>query len=277
LVIPPTEVVDAVGQQHVIAGADARIVSLVPSLTELVVELGLAEQLVGRTGFCIHPREVVKAIPKVGGTKDVKFDRIREIGATHVLVNVDENRREDADTLAKMGVAVVATHPQTPADNRGLYALLGTLFSREQEACELTAAFDAAMAAPEFATSVSLGVLYLIWRDPWMTISTDTYIANMLELGGMQVVATESPDRYPQVDPKEPAWQNADAILLSSEPYPFREKHLAEVRDLACEAGKIVRLVDGELLSWYGSRAVSGVSYARQLGHEVRSQTPKLT
>ena len=112
---------DAVGRRHTVAGDNARIVSLVPSLTELLVDLGLGQQLVGRTGFCIHPRDVVRGIPKVGGTKDVKLDEIRRLNATHVIVNVDENRREDADALIDMGLQVIATHPQTPEDNRALY------------------------------------------------------------------------------------------------------------------------------------------------------------
>ena len=93
--------VDAVGTEHPVAGSDARIVSLVPSVTELLCDLGLASQLVGRTGFCIHPREVVRSIPKVGGTKDVDVDRIRELAPTHLVVNIDENRKETVEELAR--------------------------------------------------------------------------------------------------------------------------------------------------------------------------------
>lgn len=260
---------DAIGRRHTVAGDNARIVSLVPSLTELLVDLGLGQHLVGRTGFCVHPRDVVRGIPKVGGTKDVKLDEIRRLNATHVIVNVDENRREDADALIDMGLQVIATHPQTPEDNRALYALLGSIFARDQEAARLTGdlddalAMDAATVAPE-----PVRVLYLIWRDPWMSVSADTYVANMLRLGGMAVVAAHAGDRYPVIAEDEPAWQRADAVLLSSEPYPFREKHLEEVQ---AGTGKTVRLVDGELLSWYGSRAIAGVRYARQLGRELRA------
>ena len=105
-----------------------RIVSLVPSITELVCELGLADQLVGRTGFCIHPKERLKKIPKVGGTKSVDVDRIRELAPTHVIVNVDENRKETADALARFVPNLIVTHPLAPLDNLALYRQVGNAF-----------------------------------------------------------------------------------------------------------------------------------------------------
>ena len=111
-----------------------RIVSLVPSITELLCDLGLSEQIVGRTGFCVHPWETVREIPKVGGTKDVLIDRVRELEPTHVVVNVDENRKEDAETLAEFVPEVVVTHPLEPRDNLALYRQMGAEFGREAEA-----------------------------------------------------------------------------------------------------------------------------------------------
>ncbi len=122
----------------------ARIVCLVPSITELLCDLGLAEQLVGRTGFCIHPWETVRTIPKVGGTKDLKFDRIRELEPTHVVVNVDENRSEDAEALAEFVPNVVVTHPHAPRDNLALYRQMGETFGVEAEAEKLCGEFEAA-------------------------------------------------------------------------------------------------------------------------------------
>lgn len=175
---------DAIGVEHGAAGPGARIVCLVPSVTELLIELGVGEQLVGRTGFCIHPREVVRTIPKVGGTKDVKLDRIRELTPTHVVVNVDENRQQDVQELARFVPHVVVTHPLGPLDNPPLYRLLGGIFGREARAEELVTAFErehAAIVAREFARE---DVLYLIWREPWMTVCRDTYISRMLALVG---------------------------------------------------------------------------------------------
>src|ERR1700761_1224809 len=120
--------------------AEARIVCLVPSITELLCDLGLSERLVGRTGFCIHPWETVREIPKVGGTKDLKMDRIRELAPTHVVVNVDENRKEDAEEIAGFA-EVVVTHPQSPRDNLDLYRQMGAAFDRGAEAERLCAEF----------------------------------------------------------------------------------------------------------------------------------------
>jgi ABC-type Fe3+-hydroxamate transport system substrate-binding protein len=161
-----------------------RIVSLVPSITELLCDLGLSEQIVGRTGFCIHPWETVRTIPKVGGTKDLRFDRIRELEPTHVVVNVDENRKEDAEALAEFIPDVVVTHPLEPRDNLALYRQMGETFGAEAEAEKLCEEFEAAYALALENRGAERSVLYLIWRDPWMTIAPDTYISQTLSLFG---------------------------------------------------------------------------------------------
>lgn len=237
---------------------DARIVCLVPSITELVCYLGLAEELVGRTGFCIHPWETVNKIPKVGGTKDIKLERIRELAPTHAIVNVDENRREDADALAEFVPHIVVTHPLGPLDNLDLYRLLGTTFGREAEAERLCDEFERALGELRARAWVPQDVLYLIWRDPWMAVAPDTYIARMLALVGWRTHPLHSDDRYPTVDLSEDA-ARVDRVLLSSEPYHFRERHLAEVAAAAPDAH--VSLIDGEMTSWYGSRAIQGLRY----------------
>ena len=257
--------VDAAGATHGPAGEGARIVSLVPSVTELLCDLGLAGSLVGRTGFCIHPRAVVAGIPKVGGTKDVRVDRVRELAPTHVVVNVDENRLELVEELARFVPSIVVTHPLGPLDNPPLYRLLGGIFGREREAQALCAAFESAceeLAAQEWPLRQ---VLYLIWRDPWMTVSRDTYIARTLALVGWQTLPASSPSRYPTVELPR-AGRHADLVLLPSEPYRFRARHLPELEGLL--PGARVSLVDGEAASWYGSRAVRGI---RSLGVLARS------
>jgi ABC-type Fe3+-hydroxamate transport system substrate-binding protein len=236
----------------------ARIVCLVPSITELVCDLGLAEDLVGRTGFCIHPWETVKKIPKVGGTQDIKLERIRELAPTHAIVNVDENRREDADALADFVPHIVVTHPLGPLDNLELYRLLGATFDREAEAERLCEELEQALGELRARAWVPQDVLYLIWRDPWMAVAPDTYIAQMLALVGWRTHPVHSEDRYPTIDLQESAGQ-VDRVLLSSEPYHFRERHLAEVAAAAPDAQ--VSLIDGEMTSWYGSRAIQGLRY----------------
>jgi ABC-type Fe3+-hydroxamate transport system substrate-binding protein len=236
----------------------ARIVCLVPSITELVCDLGLGDQLVGRTGFCIHPWETVRTIPKVGGTKDVKLDRVRELAPTHAIVNVDENRREDADALAEFVPHIVVTHPLGPLDNLGLYRLLGETFGREAQAARLCEEFEHALDEVHTRTWAPQDVLYLIWRDPWMAVAPDTYIAQMLALVGWRSHPLHSEDRYPTVDLEQCAGR-VDRVLLSSEPYHFRERHIAEVA--AAVPGAEVSLIDGEMTSWYGSRAIQGLRY----------------
>ncbi|MDX9884114.1 helical backbone metal receptor [Thauera sp.] len=257
--------VDAAGQAHQPAGSAARIVSLVPSLTELLFDLGLGERVVGRTGFCVHPREALRAVPKVGGTKDVKLERIRELAPTHVLVNMDENRRETVDELAAFVPHIVVTHPNTPQDNLALFALLGALFGVEDAAARLADDLRAALdeAAALRATLPDERVLYLIWREPWMTIARDTYIAATLAAVGWHTLpAVEGGEtgaaRYPAFTWDAPWLAGVERVLLSTEPYRFRAEHLQEVEQLAARPAL---LVDGEMVSWYGSRAAAGVRW----------------
>jgi ABC-type Fe3+-hydroxamate transport system substrate-binding protein len=254
--VPPSALRDAAGTAHAAAGPDARIVCLVPSITELVCDLGLAEQLVGRTGFCIHPWETVRTIPKVGGTKDVKLDRVRELRPTHAILNIDENTRETAEALADFVPHVIVTHPLGPLDNLHLYGLLGGIFGREAEAERLCEELSRALAKLEGATPQE--VLYLIWRDPWMAVSPDTYIARTLALVGWRSHPLSADDRYPEVSLEEYAGR-IDRVLLSSEPYHFKPHHLPEVA--AAVPGADVSLIDGEMVSWYGSRAIAGLRY----------------
>jgi ABC-type Fe3+-hydroxamate transport system substrate-binding protein len=256
-------VLDALGTEHPPAGRDARIVSLVPSVTELVCALGLAPHLVGRTGFCTHPRETVKAIPKVGGTKDVDLDRLRELVPTHVIVNVDENRRETVEAIAAFVPHVIVTHPLAPRDNLALYRLIGGIFGRAREAEALCAQFEEAFDAAARASAVFAPqrVLYLIWRDPWMTVSRDTYISRTLALVKWETVPERATARYPEVELDEATLAGVDVILASSEPYMFRERHVTGLAAMPALAGKQVALIDGEMTSWYGSRAIAGLGY----------------
>ena len=258
--------IDAIGVSHdpMEPGAAPRIVSLVPSVTELLCDLGLAGWLVGRTGFCIHPGDAVGAIPKVGGTKDVNVEKIRRLAPTHLVVNIDENEKPTVDALAAFIPHVIVTHPLGPRDNLNLYRLLGGIFNAELAAERLCAEFEDEYAALLARPAQPVrAVLYCIWQDPWMTVSRDTYIARMLELAGMrQWQAPGNDRRYPVF-----AWSDAlvdgiDEILLSSEPYRFTEAHVDAIER---QTGKPARLVDGEMMSWYGSRAIAGLRYLHSL------------
>ncbi|HSG76183.1 MAG TPA: helical backbone metal receptor [Burkholderiales bacterium] len=233
-----------------------RIVSLVPSLTELVCALGLGAALVGRTGFCVHPKDVVRRIPKVGGTKDVNLDKVRALAPTHVVLNVDENRKETADELATFVPNLVVTHPLGPLDNLALYRQFGRTFAREREAEALCARFQAAYDEARGLRLPERRALYLIWKDPWMTVSRDTYISRTLAIFGLNTVPEAAAQRYPKLE--DLASVDADLVLLSSEPYRFRDRHVAQVAGIT---GKPALLVDGEMTSWYGPRAIAGLDY----------------
>jgi hypothetical protein len=200
----------------------------------------------------------VRTIPKVGGTKDVKLEKVRALEPTHVIVNVDENLRETAEALEEFVPHVVVTHPQAPRDNLDLYRQLGGIFAREAEAERLCEDFEQVYARVSGLAYSEIPVLYLIWREPWMTVAPETYIAQTLALFNWRTQPTECTERYPEVELAELAG-TVERVLLSSEPYHFKEQHIAEVA--AALPGAEVSLIDGEMTSWYGSRAIAGLEY----------------
>jgi hypothetical protein len=258
-----------------------RIVSLVPSITELVVSLGWGEMLVGRTGFCIHPKQVLRHIPKVGGTKDVNLARIKQLAPTHVIVNVDENQLATVQALREFVPHVIVTHPQAPSDNLTLIDQLVAeitpfLIAKKSintRANRLKERISEQLLMFSNKPDAAQNVLYLIWREPWMTVARDTYISRMLDLIGWRTwppvqggdgLAQAGAARYPVLQGHEPGLNQVQRVLLSSEPYRFGPQHLQEVQNWLPQAK--VQLVDGEMLSWYGSRAVQGLAYLRELG-----------
>lgn len=265
--------IDAVGAHHVPVAKlndgtlDCRIVSLVPSLTELLCELGLTSSLVGRTGFCIHPQEKLVSILKIGGTKDINIEKIRKLAPTHVIVNIDENEKPTVDALAEFIPNVIVTHPITPLDNLHLYRLFGAVFHVQAKAEELCREFQQAYDALLAQRNKKLQrVLYCIWKDPWMTVARDTYIAHMLALiHWQQWECPDSDSRYPSFSWTSSLVQDIDLVLLSSEPYQFTDEHCDALEK---QCGKPVQLVDGEMLSWYGSRAIAGLRYLHNLQAE---------
>jgi ABC-type Fe3+-hydroxamate transport system substrate-binding protein len=257
---------DAQGTRHAPAGPDARIACLVPSITELICALGLAPQLVARTGFCIHPKDVVGEVPKVGGTKEVDMERLRALAPTHVVLNMDENTRAIAQAVAQFVPHVIVTHPNAPEDNPALYRLIGGIFGRAHRAEELCGELEAALRTARAAAAQwpEERVLYLIWKDPWMGVAPNTYISRTLATVGWRSVpqggelADVGAARYPQVDLAACA-RLADLVLLSTEPYMFRDRHVAQLREQL--PGTRVELIDGEMTSWYGPRAIEGLKY----------------
>ncbi len=255
--------VDAVGRRHPPAGPEARIVSLVPSLTELLFDLGLGAQVVGRTHYCVHPADRVRRLASVGGTKKVKLERLEGLAPSHVVVNVDENSRETVDAIAALGVDMIVTHPLAPRDNLALYRLLGGVFGREEEAEALCRKFEGALdALGDSAERLRpKRVLYLIWKDPWMTVSHDTYVSRTLALVNWDTVGHDPDVRYPVVELTPGLLAATDLVLLPSEPFAFTSAHLEEMRATKVCGEMPLALIDGEMVSWYGSRAVAGLGY----------------
>lgn len=245
--------------------AKPRIVSLVPSLTELICELGLRDCLVGRTGFCIHPRNLLADVPKVGGTKAVDVERIRQLRPTHLVVSQEENTRPVVEELAGFVPEIVVTHVITLEENLSLFRRFGEIFDRRRRAEMLSQQFEQARSRLSSRQFDGHRVLYLIWKSPWMTVTRNTFISQMLQTVGLNTVpavegATDAL-RYPVLTDEEFAAQQADMVLLSSEPFRFGEAHKAQVRSLPAMADIPVHLIDGEMTSWYGSRAIAGLHY----------------
>ena len=260
--------VDALGREQRRFAGVRRIVSLVPSLTELVCDLGLADCLVGRTGFCVHPRELLRHVPKVGGTKDVKLDVVRQLAPTHLIADIDENRRDAVEAMMEFVPHVIVVHPRSVDDNPVLYALLGGVFGRDTEAARLAAGFSAAREelAALAATLPREAVLYPIWREPWLTVRRDTYISSMLAAAGWDTLPAQAAVRFPEFAWDAPWLAGVARVLLPSEPYAFTARHLAEAGRLAKRP--VIR-IDGEMVSWYGSRAIPGLRYLAGLRRQL--------
>lgn len=248
-----------------------RIVSLVPSLTELLFELDLGEALVGRTGFCIHPSPEVRRVPKMGGTKTVDEAAVIAARPTHVVVNVDENERPTVERLqqALPGTQWVITHPCRMLDNPPLYAQFGEIFERRAQARRLQDAFQQAWEAHGLMQRLPRSVIYLIWKDPWMTVSPDTYIADALACVGLQIRAPMTGRRYPEIDWDTFALDRHDVVLFSSEPYRFTARHAEAFAARYGVSATQCLTVDGEMTSWYGPRAIAGLRYLSELRSRI--------
>lgn len=267
----PDYFTDFTGTRHTPAGNNPRIISLVPSLTELLFELDLADQVVGRTNFCVHPAEQVKHIQAIGGTKKINTGKVKSLTPTHAVVNIDETPKELAEELTALGLDVIVTHPGCPDDNPALFRLFGGIFNRPERAKELCIRYDEAIRELQKNTFPPRKVLYLIWQDPWMTVSSDTYISKALGLVGWQTVSHDSEIRYPAVELTANLLRTVDIVLFSSEPFPFQQKHITEFHRAFPEFdGKSV-IIDAEMVSWYGSRAIPGLSYLTDFAKNLTS------
>jgi ABC-type Fe3+-hydroxamate transport system substrate-binding protein len=270
-ITPPSQLVDALGTRHMPAGPNARIACLVPSITELVCTLGLGGRLVARTRYCIHPAAPLEAVAAVGGTKKVNLAKLRALAPTHAILNVEENTREMETAIREFIPHVIVTYPKRPEDNPPLYRLLGGIFGKAGEAETLAAKFEAAyqrLAAmrPDLPPR---RVIYFIWQKPWMGLSRGTYIANALGLVNWQVVGHRDGVDYPELELTPELLAEAELVLFSTEPYPFKEADLDDFARIDNCPRATLRLIDGEYASWYGPRAIAGLDYLAEFARAV--------
>ena len=229
-----------------------KIVSLVPSLTELLFDLGLGKRVVGRTRFCIHPEEQINDVPIIGGTKNPNLEKIHALEPDLIIANREENRKEDIEKLEDDGLNVMVTEISTIDEALFVIHDIGWSCDVKEKTKSLIQKIQEKMA--NTAKFPELTAAYLIWRDPWMSVGHDTYIHSVMEHYNLNNVYSGS-TRYPKTTLHEISLKKPDVILLSSEPYPFKEKHIKEVGD-ACPGSDIL-LVNGEWFSWYGSRMLT--------------------
>ncbi|RZM27501.1 MAG: cobalamin-binding protein [Pedobacter sp.] len=259
--------IDQLGYEITITYPPKRIISLVPSQTELLFDLGLDKEVIGLTKFCIHPIEKFAERTKVGGTKKLNLDRIRSLQPDLIIGNKEENEREQIEELMK-DFPVWMSDIYTLEDAKKTISDIGELVDRSPEAAYLNHLITQGFTDLQtlaLQNGLNKKVAYLIWKDPYMLAGRDTFIDNILALNGLSNVIKEK--RYPEISLNELSELKPDLVFLSSEPYPFKEKHLDEIRTVLPESK--VTLVDGEMFSWYGSRLVKAVQYLFQLQKEL--------
>jgi ABC-type Fe3+-hydroxamate transport system substrate-binding protein len=251
--------VDASGVAVELARPPRRIVSLVPSITETLCGLGLADALVGITVYCVEPREVVSTKTRIGGEKNPDLEKIRRLGPDLVIANIEENLRDHVDTLRSWSIPVWVTYPRTVAEGIRLIAELGSVTGTDARASEMLSEIEPLYegVVNTAARRPPVAVFYPIWRGPYMTINRDTYIHDMLRVCGGRNVFADRSERYPTVTLDEVAAQRPAVILLPDEPFRFRRAHLADFAGYAdvpaVREGRI-HLVDGKPFSWHGPR-----------------------
>ena len=244
-----------------------RIISLCPSITELVFELGLGRELIACTKFCVHPERGVERVKKVGGTKDPLIEEIVTLSPDIVLMNDEENRREDYQALTERGVRCHSTMPRTIEETasmvRSIAAVLGRSAQGDEIADEIERRASRVASAAEGRDPVTFA--YIIWTKPWMSVNRDTFAHALLSNAGGVNVFADREERYPEVSLEDLREAGPDLVLLCTEPFPFKSGHAADLSvDLDIPMDRIY-IADGEYLSWHGSRTPDGIDYAESL------------
>ncbi|MGA9590518.1 MAG: helical backbone metal receptor [Salegentibacter sp.] len=251
---------DQLGRRIELSSRPERIVSLVPSQTELLVDLGLEENLVGITKFCVHPPELKKIKKIVGGTKEVHFDKIAALNPDIILCNKEENTKEMVKRLEKIAPVNVSDVVNLE-DAFGLMRQYGKLFRKESLAETVVSSIQKKVKTlkQQLQNKHKTRVAYVIWKKPLMVAGRNTFINSLLELNNLENVFGE--ERYPVTSLEDLRNRQPEVVLLSTEPFPFQEKHIKDFSDLDVQ----VEIVDGEYFSWYGSRLLKAMEYFKKL------------
>lgn len=258
-------------------GPPARIVSLVPSLTEALFDLGLGARVVGVTDWCVHPAAGVAGLPRVGGTKDTDVDRVLALRPDLVIANHEENTRRTVERLERAGVPVWVTYPRTVREGAAVLRALAGLGAGEEALRTVVEPVEQAVAEAERSRPADpVRVFCPIWRDPWMSVGADTYTHDLLTLsGGENVFAERRERRYPIVTLDEVAAAAPEVVLLPDEPYAFGPRDLAELRRLRIPAAPDrIHRIDGTWVSWYGARIRPALAALRRLLHPPPTSPP---
>ncbi|MDN3205169.1 ABC transporter substrate-binding protein [Algoriphagus sediminis] len=248
---------DQLNRKITIPSPPKRVVSLVPSQTELLVDLGLEERLVGVTKFCVHPSHLRKSKTIVGGTKDYRFEQIDQLKPDLIIGNKEENNRDGIETLAQK-YPVWLSDISSLKENNHMILELGKIFQVSEKAESLVKEINSSFEKPMESKG---SAVYLIWNKPLMAAGQSTFIDFMLKIAGFTNATRR--DRYPEITDKELKSLSPNHLLLSSEPFPFKRKHIDYFQSLLPNTK--IKLVDGEMFSWYGSRLLKSADYFRSL------------
>ena len=256
---------DTVGRELELAAAPRRIVSLVPSWSETLFELGAGDLLVGVTEYCVHPADGVARLPKVGGTKNPAVAAIIALRPDLVLANKEENRQRDVERLEAAGVRVFVTYARTVREAVAELRVLGRIAGRESEADAIVAEVETRLAVENRAARPRVAAL--VWRDPLMVVGGDTFASDLMRCAGGENAFAEVSGRYPRVERGELERAGPQVLLLPTEPYRFEERDRLELLGLDCPAAKSgrVHVIEGELLTWYGPRMARALDTLRGL------------
>jgi ABC-type Fe3+-hydroxamate transport system substrate-binding protein len=254
------ELVDQIGHKVSLQKFPERIISLVPSQTELLYDLGLGDKVVGITKFCIHPDEWFRSKTRVGGTKSVNAEKIAGLNPDLIIANKEENEEDQIKDL-QIKYPVYSSDIFNLNDSLKMIHDLGELTDTTRNAIRITQEISSGFRLIEPLNKRDKKTLYFIWQKPFMCAGSDTFINDMLSICGFENIISQK--RYPELSPEQIKELNPDYILLSSEPFPFKEKHISEFKKL-CPNAKI-SLVDGEYFSWYGSRLLNAPKYFNNL------------